>query len=541
MERRVLLATLLMILVLLGWQYFLASRQPPPPPEEASRGTESAPAQASPPPASKPPTLKPTRFVATEALGVPEKDVVVETTVLRAVFSTKGAVVKSWQLKRYTLEDGRPVEVIPPKGPSAASLATWIEPGELVLPVYQVDKEQLTLLSPEEEGSLTFTYMSPSGLRMEKTLRFTGDSYKVEVNLKVANFGKEAFAFTPQLTWGPGFPGEEGNRRNPLLPPTIWVDGKRVKEKVEKLQGMAIHEGAVGWAALHDTYFAAALVPRDLKSKAFVTKDRDGYPIVGLLGEPRTLPPGGRSEALFASYAGPKELDRLKASGHSLDALVDFGFFDFLARPALAFMKFLHRYTGNYGIAIIILTILIKVLFHPLTHKSVKAMQAMQALQPKIAALRERYKNNPQKLNQETMELYKRQGVSPLGGCLPMLLQIPIFIALYNALSGAVELWRAPLDGYWIKDLSAADRFHILPILMGGSMFIQQKLSPSVGDPRQAQLMLYLMPVLFTVMFWNFPSGLVLYWLVNNLLQISEQKLILRRNARPRVGKGKNG
>jgi len=475
----------------------------------------------------------------TEASGGPEKEVVVETRLLRAVFSTKGAVAKSWQLKRYKLEDGRSVEMVPPKGSPLVTLATWIEPGELVLPVYQVDKEHLTL-SPGEEGSLTFTYTTPLGLRIEKTLRFTGDSYKVTVNLKVTNLGKETLPFTPQLTWGPGFREEKGDRRSLPLPPTIWMDGKRVKEKVEKLQRLAVHEGVIGWAALHDTYFAAALVPLDPKSTAFVTKDQNDSPIVGLLGHPRTLPPGGESETVFASYIGPKELDRLKPLGSHLDALVDFGIFDFLARPALAFMKFLYRFTGNYGIAIIILTILLKALFHPLTRKSVKAMRAMQALQPKLAALRERYKNNPQKLNQETMELYKRQGVNPFGGCLPMLLQIPIFIALYNALSGAVELWRAPLDGYWIKDLSAADRFHILPILMGASMFIQQKLSPSAGDPRQAQLMLYLMPVLFTIMFWNFPSGLVLYWFVNNLLQITEQMLILRWSLPPQVGKGKN-
>lgn len=538
MERRALIATLLMILVLLGWQYFLASQQSPLPPEGAS---QTAP-QPAPSPATPSPSLdKLNRFVVTEASEVAGEEVVVETRLLRAVFSTKGAVVKSWQLKRYKLEDGRAVEMVPPKGSPIVTLATWIEPGELVLPIYHVDKGYLTLLSPEEEGSLTFTYMTPSGLRIEKTFRFTGDSYKVTVNLKVANLGKETLTFTPQLTWGPGFRGEEGNRRSLLFPPTIWMDGKRVKEKVEKLQRLAVHEGTIGWAALHDTYFAAALVPLDPKSAAFVTKDQNGYPIVGLLGRPQTLPPGGQSEAVFASYIGPKELDRLKPLGYHLDALVDFGVFDFLARPALAFMKFLYRFTGNYGIAIIILTILLKILFHPLTRKSVKAMRAMQALQPKLAALRERYKNNPQKLNQETMELYKRQGVNPFGGCLPMLLQIPIFIALYNALSGAVELWRAPLDGYWIKDLSAADRFHILPILMGVSMFIQQKLSPPAGDPRQAQLMLYLMPVLFTIMFWNFPSGLVLYWFVNNLLQITEQTLILRWSLPPQVGKGKNG
>lgn len=535
MERRAFLATILIILILLIWQYFFLPG-PPSPPKSA---------EEPPPPPPQPTVAKtvvppPRDLVPTERLKLPEKDVVVETPLMRMVLSTRGGVVKSWQLKRYRLKGGEPVELIPPNGHSTTSLATWIKPGEPVLPVYQVDKEQLTLSSPQEEESLTFTYMAPSGLQLKKTLSFRGDDYEVRGRVEVRNMGGEELSITSQLTWGPGFREGERRRTNRLFPPTIWVDGKKVTEKVEKLQGVATYAG-VAWAALHDTYFAAALIPLDGKSGAFVTKDHEGKPVIGLLEEPLKLPPGGEARMSFAVYAGPKELDRLKALGHDLDRLVDFGWFDFLAKPALAFLKFVYRYTRNYGIAIIILTILIKVFFHPLTHKSLKAMQAMQALQPKIAALRERYKNNPQRLNQETMQLYKRYGVNPLGGCLPMLFQIPVFIALYNALSSAIELWRAPLDGYWIKDLSAADQYHILPILMGVSMFIQQKMSPSAGDPRQARLMLYFMPVFLTIIFWSFPSGLVLYWLVNNLLQIGEQTLIMRRLAHPPVGRRKSG
>lgn len=247
-------------------------------------------------------------------------------------------------------------------------------------------------------------------------------------------------------------------------------------------------------------------------------------------------------------FGGPKELERLRDLGQNLEQLVDLGWFDFLARPALYLMKFLYKFTGNYGVVILLITLLQKVAFLPLTQKSLKSMQAMQMLQPKVAAIRERHKNNRQKMNQETMELYKWHGVNPLGGCLPMLVQIPIFIALYNALSSSVELWRAPFI-LWIDDLSAPDTlfvlpfaipflgegfpFRILPLLMGASMFIQQKMTPTAGDPRQAQMMLYTMPTLFTFLFWGFPSGLVLYWLGSNVLQIAHQYYMNRFSQKP--------
>ncbi|MBI2116626.1 MAG: membrane protein insertase YidC, partial [candidate division NC10 bacterium] len=261
------------------------------------------------------------------------------------------------------------------------------------------------------------------------------------------------------------------------------------------------------------------------------------------------LAPGGQTTGTAWVFAGPKDLDVLRGVGQDLDSLVDLGWFDFLARPALWLLKFLYRFTGNYGIAIILITVLQKIAFHPLTHKSLKSMQAMQAIQPKIQGLQERYKNNPKKKQEETMALYKKHGVNPMGGCLPMVVQIPIFIALYNALSSSVEMWQARF--LWIRDLTQPDSlfslavwggydFHanILALLMGVSMWVQQKMSPPAGDPRQAQMMLWMMPILFTFMFWSFPSGLVLYWLVNNILQVGQQWLITRPPARPPATEG---
>jgi YidC/Oxa1 family membrane protein insertase len=239
-------------------------------------------------------------------------------------------------------------------------------------------------------------------------------------------------------------------------------------------------------------------------------------------------------------YFGPKKLQILQASGDELAKAVDFGWFDVLAKPMLWLLNFFHQYSGNYGFAIILVTILIKLVFWPITQKGMKSMKNMQKLQPKIAKLREKYKADPAKMNQEMMTLYKTYKVNPVGGCLPMLIQIPFFFALYQVLMAAIELRHAPFM-LWINDLSAPDRLWIgidipylhgipiLTLLMGASMYLQQKMTPTTADPTQARIMQFL-PVIFTFMFINFASGLVLYWFVNNLLSILQQQLINRQS-----------
>jgi YidC/Oxa1 family membrane protein insertase len=236
-------------------------------------------------------------------------------------------------------------------------------------------------------------------------------------------------------------------------------------------------------------------------------------------------------------YFGPKDIDRLNTLGHNLSEAINFGWFDIIAKPLLYLLKFLHRFVHNYGVAIIIVTIFIKIVFWPLAQKSAKSMKTMQKLQPKMAKLKEKYKNDKETLNKELIQLYKNYKVNPMGGCLPMLLQIPVFFALYKVLLQSIELRHAPFM-LWINDLSAPDRLMIpgvnipylggipvLTLLMGLSMYLQQKLSPSSLDPMQARMMQFL-PVIFTCMFVNFPSGLVLYWLINNLLSIAQQHYV---------------
>jgi YidC/Oxa1 family membrane protein insertase len=400
---------------------------------------------------------------------------------------------------------------------------------------FDIDKAQLNLGSSSEAGSITFSSRGSGPLQLSKRLTFKGNSYRTDVELSWKNTGKKPMTIAPELAWGPGFYSGVGDKRPQPLSSTSWVDGRRMTDDLGSLQGAVTHSGQVSWTALQNLYFAAALLPGDKGSVVTVRKGQQEQPVISLVTPTQTLQPGGELTQRFALYSGPKDLDYLKTAAPDLSNIVDLGWFDALARPALHLLRFLHRLSGNYGVAIILVGILQKVVLHPLTAKSLRSMQAMKALQPKVALLTERYKNNPQKKQQEVMGLYKKHGVNPLGGCLPMLVQIPIFVALYNALSSSVEMWRASF--LWIKDLSQPDAlftvdvwglkdypFNLLALFMGASMFFQQKMSPPTSsDPQQAKLMLYMMPTMFVFMFWTFPSGLVLYWLVNNVLQMGQQ------------------
>jgi YidC/Oxa1 family membrane protein insertase len=328
-------------------------------------------------------------------------------------------------------------------------------------------------------------------------------------------------------------------------------------------------EGAVAPVGQNGVYLSA-LVPRapemtvsesrrEAKRQAGNSNESSTFHLaeIGTRASVASLEPGKSWTGQVSTYVGPMEYDRLKALGVGLEKAIYFGGFPFpeswaaryglpsfpmewIVVPTLAIMRWFYRFVPNYGIAIILLTVITKVLFFPLTIKSMTSMRAMQALQPQINALRSKYRSDPQRLQRETMELYRIHKVNPLGGCLPMVVQIPIFYALYDALSVSVDLQGAPficlghLFGVdlWICDLSRHDPTYVLPILMGVSMFVQQKMTPVMGDPRQAKMMLF-MPVVFTFMFLNLPAGLVLYWTLSNVLQIGQQKYMEKIGKKP--------
>jgi YidC/Oxa1 family membrane protein insertase len=285
------------------------------------------------------------------------------------------------------------------------------------------------------------------------------------------------------------------------------------------------------WAGFESKYFIASFIPENPSlTSVSVNRDTNDMVTVGIKEQKEVIP--GRQSGIvgYSLYLGPKDYGLLKAQNVGLEDSIDFGsWLKWLAIPFLLILNFLYAFVHNYGIAIIILTTLVKIIFWPLGNLSYKSMREMQKIQPKIAALKEKYKNDQAKIGQETMALYRAHKINPLSGCLPMLIQIPVFFGLYKALLYSIELRHSPFF-WWIQDLSAKDPYYITPIIMGMTQFIQQKMTPAMGDPMQAKIMLF-MPLILTFFFLNFPSGLVIYWLFNNILSIGQQIYINKKLA----------
>lgn len=293
-----------------------------------------------------------------------------------------------------------------------------------------------------------------------------------------------------------------------------------------------------GWVAMQEHYFLTAFVPPADNTSRFFTKAQNNQYVIGLVSPKLSVAAGQTTTQQITLYAGPEDTETLAALSPSLDLTVDYGWLWFLSSLLFKLMKAIHSVVGNWGWSIILVTVLIKLAFYNLSASSYRSMANMRNLQPKLAALKERFGDDKAKLSQATMELYRQEKVNPLGGCLPIVIQIPVFIALYWVLIESVELRQAPFIG-WIQDLSASDPYHVLPVIMGLTMLVQQRLNPTPPDPMQARMMM-LLPVLFTGLFWSFPAGLVLYWIVNNTLSIAQQWFITRSLSKPIKAKVKN-
>lgn len=461
---------------------------------------------------------------------------VVETDLYRATLSTRGGVITSWQLARYTNgpENRTPIDLLaPPPAGGLGPLAVVVEAGDEELRrvfqdrLFALEGGDLRLTADRPTGTLRFEARAPNGAILAKRLTFHHDDYLVDVEVTTWGLGEDY-----RLTLGENFGIREWGDATFVgyIGPSSLISGKVVQDKPSKLEQPAVHQGRVTWTALQDKYFLTALIPASPEGTVVAERFGDKRVTIGL----RTAAQADGQPAAVRLYAGPKEYDRLAALQIGLQETIDFGWFIYgswslvrlIAEPLFLLLQFLHGFTGNYGIAIVLLTTLIKTAFAPLSHKSFVSMKAMAALQPQTQALQKKYKHDKMKLNQELMSLYKTNRVNPLGGCLPMVVQIPFFIALFNILYTTIELRQAPFVG-WIKDLSVQDPYYVLPILMGVTMFVQQKMQPTTMDPRQAKIMLML-PVVFTFFFLAFPAGLVLYWMTNNLLTILQQYVTLR-------------
>jgi YidC/Oxa1 family membrane protein insertase len=549
MERRALLAVVISLLILVVYQEVVIKRLYGPPeevpPKEAPLAEKQAPARA--PEVAAPEVREAPAPPEVEPKRVEGRDVVVETDLYRAAFTTAGARLKSFELKRFrtTVQpESPPLELL--QQASAHDLPLGIvlrgrdsSSGKEELRQitdsavdYRVDREALRA-SGEETSTLTFS-AEIDGATIRKQLAVSGNSYMLDVDVSAEGFPSPYSELG--VTWDKTVTALPHNGQEVLFDSTLALRANKLhRHAFDDLDEGAMHDGDIQWAGYSGRYFLAALVPTQSEQndvRLWLKRRQDTI-------ETQVLFPPQQFRTRLTLYLGPKEIDGLEQAGHSLRRAVDLGWFTFAALPLLNVLKLSHRLTGNYGIDIILLTVVIKVLFIPLTQKSLKSMREMQKLQPQMAKIRERFKDKPEEMNKEIMEMYRRHKVNPLGGCLPMVLQIPVFIGLYQALLNAVELRHAPFVG-WITDLSAPDRlgsvqlpfveqpgFPVLTLLMGASMFAQQWMTPSTGDPTQQRIML-IMPVMFTFMFINFPAGLTLYWLVNNILTIAQQYTIYR-------------
>jgi YidC/Oxa1 family membrane protein insertase len=512
MEKNTLWAAVLsMLFLMIWWMYFQKPVPPttPPAPQPAAAVPKAV--------AAKPQAL--TTELGAAAQQANEQEVTVESPKYKAVFTTRGAAVKHWYLKEA---NGTLTDLVLGND---AQLATF--PGS----IYTVTQNDRTV---------TFKHVSPQGWRIVKTYDLSAD-YLHTVSISLAKTNPAAQLPAVQFDWGPGLGTEQKEQKeNVSLTRALGYTAAKPHE-LKKFKPGEYTARDLRWAAIDNRYFLAAFIPAEQNPFATVAVYRESkkQPSGITLTAPAPAAGAAGQDLSVQLYLGPKGLSHLKQLNLRLEETIDFGFFGFLGKIALDVLLFFYKMTHNYGWAIIILTVIIQIIVLPLTIKSFKASVAMKNLQPLIKNLQDKYKSDPKRLNVEMMNLYRAQKVNPFGGCLPMLLQLPIFWALFTTLRNAFELRGAPWI-LWVRDLSAPDTLvrlggipiNILPLIMGVGMLLQQKMMTATSDPTQ-QKMMYLMPVIFTFMFWGFPSGLVLYWLTNSVATIIEQYVIMRQQEAP--------
>ena len=421
----------------------------------------------------------------------------------------------------YVLESG----LIGKNGPDSAKNGQ--------APVYDTDATSYELAEGDNELTVDLVHTMENGVRITKRYQFTRDSYEMDVRYLIDN--------RSDANWQANFTGKivRNEAPDPTSGPSMGIKAflglvtsspENPYEKFDfgDLEDKRINETVTnGWIAFLQHYFLAAWVPERDQPAQFQTTRRGQLHVMGFVYPATTVAPGETTEIGARAYVGPKIIDRLEAVTPSLDRTVDFGWLFFISLPLFIVLEWFHSIVGNWGVSIILLTVLVKGLFFKLSATSYRSMGRMRAVAPQLTRLKELYGDDRQRMSQEMMALYKKEKINPLGGCLPILVQMPVFISLYWVLFESVQLRHAPFM-LWIHDLSVMDPYFILPILMGASMMLQMSLNPTPPDPMQAKIM-KLMPVVFTIFFLWFPAGLVLYWLVNNILSISQQWYITRK------------
>ncbi len=543
---RTFLAIIISFVILIGYQYFFVGFGPSELPTEdivvetEGAGSDSPVLQTAVAPESARTSAAPAQVTTRPDRAA--RTLTVDTDLYTASLTEDGGSITSFVLKDYretSAADSPGMQLVKVDGTEGFPLEfSW---GSVAPAATFYDAGGSEVRFQGNNGHLVMKGQG-NGLAITRDYTFSKDSYLMELNVRVKNIssgvlqGNAALhqSNTPFRKSGPG-------SQFLFVGPAYYMNESLTEVDSDLYEaGPATVNGQMDWAAYEGTYFICAILPQDTSATSMTMESfgEDGIKM-RMNSDLDTLQPGEEKVYTYKLFFGPKKLDILKSVGSNLDKAVNFGWFDVIAQPTLFLLNFFHGIFKNYGIAIIMVTIIFKAIFWPITQKGLKSMKNMQKLQPKMAKLKEKYKGDPTRMNQEVMNLYKTYKVNPLGGCLPMVLQIPVFFALYKVLLMCIELRHAPFM-LWITDLSAPDRLYIgfdipyvggipvLTLLMGASMFLQQKMTPTTADPTQAKIMMFL-PVIFTFMFINFASGLVLYWFVNNLLAIFQQQMINRQ------------
>ena len=573
MEKRVLVAIILSLAVLLLWQALFPTPQPKREERIPTQGEEESvlPQEEEFSPGKsvqeeEMPSAFSTLTKEPESNNLPpEKEIVVATDLYTATFSSRGACLKSFELMHYknkmplhrvcTLfpfsllydEKGIPrtaqlMKLVENKKPDNYLLQTSFGGSDTTYPAhapFTVNTDGLALDDINQQGEITFSWTSEEGVDLIKTFTFSNDSYYIDYDFTVENNSSTPLDIRPSVKWPSTVKQEPSKKSGGLfgardgeIQQFIYLISDTVnRQELKDITENKVFSGDIKWAGFEEKYFISSLILHEEQDLTLqLVQPQNGEVSFQLLFPMTNISLDTHKTFSSSIYLGPKDLGQLEKGEGELGRAIDFGFFDPVAKPMLFILNLFYSFIPNYGLAIIFLSIAIKVIFWPLTHKSQKSMKEMQKIQPKIAELKEKYKDNKDELNRKTMEFYKTNKVNPLGGCLPILIQIPVFFALYRVLLNSIELRHAPFISFWINDLAAKDPTYISPLLMGASMFMQQKMTPTVGDPAQAKIML-VMPIMFTFMFLSFPSGLVIYWLVSNVLSIVQQYYINKQSS----------
>jgi len=530
MDKRLILALALSLVVLFAFQYMFKPPQQPVTDQQEIYTKEEAESPVT--PVMSGVSGKAGKTIKS-AIAQKEEEAYVSTEKYDIVFSDIGADVKKWRLKEFSMDEDE----------------VFVEAEDPVERMFAMRSDELKGLDQskftvdQREGILEYSLKEEGFLEIKKTYKFYKSSDHIGLEINITNLSPARIPFSYTLTGPAGMPEAGAIKGRNFLEADASIDGQIVKKRAVKESWTT--QGSIAWVALKNRYFAAILKPFEAPAELIITGNKQKKLATFLKTKNQTIAPGATITNEYVLYAGPVDENRIAAMGHNMENIVDYGWFGGISKVLLTILRFFHKWVRNWGLAIIMLTMLINMLTFPLTRKSFTSMHQMKKVQPHMAKLKEIHKDNPQRLNKEMMELYKKYNVNPFGGCLPMLLQIPIFIALYQGLIRSVELKGASF--LWIKDLARPDaaklpftlpfignHINILPLLMVVMMIVQQKISQGAAgamtdeQAQQQKMMMLMMPLVFGFLFYNMPSGLVLYWLTNTILMSTEQGLLAK-------------